>query len=143
MTVTFQDGYLSAFRLVLQVRSGPDFGLYILQVRQGLIENLQLPLDGGGRLGRSPDHRHLLLLEDAEGLGRVAAGGARAGGAAGVAGGRAGRDGGGTRGGGAAADRPGTCRVCAFREEDMSGLENDEEGEEKPSRRQWEEETQK
>lgn len=143
MTVTFQDGYLSAFGLVLQVRSGPDFGLYILQVRQGLIENLQLPLDGGGRLGRSPDHRHLLLLEDAERLGRVAAGGAWARGAAGVAGGRAGRDGGGAGGGGAAADRPGTCRVCAFKEEDMSGLENDEEEEEKPSRREWEEERQK
>lgn len=66
----------------------------------------------------------------------MAAGGARAGGAAGVAGGRAGRDGGGAGGGSAAADRPGTCRVCALREEDMSGLENDEEEEEKLSRRQ-------
>ncbi len=100
----FQHGYLSAFRLVLDVGSGPDLGLYILQVGQGLIENLQLPLGGGRRLGRGPDHRHLLLLEDAEGLGRVAAGGARAGGAAGVAGGRARCDGGGAGGGGAAAD---------------------------------------
>lgn len=89
---------------MLQVGSGPNLGLYILQVRQGLIENLQLPLGGGRRLGRGPDHRHLLLLEDAEGLGRVAAWGAGPGGAAGVAGGRAGRDGGGARGGGAATD---------------------------------------
>lgn len=88
---------------MLQVAGGPNLGLYILQVRQGLIENLQLPLGGGGRLGRGSDHRHLLLLEDAEGLGRVAAGGAGAGGAAGVAGGRAGGDGG-ARGGGAATD---------------------------------------
>lgn len=40
--------HLSAFRLVLQVAGGPDLGLYILQVGQGLIENLQLPLGGGG-----------------------------------------------------------------------------------------------
>lgn len=89
---------------MLEVGGGTDLGLYILQVRQGLIENLQLPLGGGRRLGRGSDHRHLLLLEDAEGLGRVAARGARAGGAAGVAGGCAGRDGGRARGGGAAAD---------------------------------------
>lgn len=104
MTVRFHRGYLSAFRLVLQVGSGPDLGLHILQVRQGLIENLQLPLGGGRRLGRGSDHRHLLLLEDAEGLGCVAAGGARARGAARVAWGCAGRDGGGARGGGAATD---------------------------------------
>lgn len=36
--------YLSAFRLVLEVGGGADLGLYILQVRQGLIQNLQLPL---------------------------------------------------------------------------------------------------
>lgn len=61
---------------MLEVGGGPDLGLYILQVRQGLIENLQLPLGRGRRLGWGPDHRHLLLLQDAEGLGRVAAGGA-------------------------------------------------------------------
>lgn len=95
---------LSAFRLMLEVGGGPDLGLYILQVRQRLIENLQLPLNGGRRLGWGSDNRHLLLLEDAEGLGRVAAWGARARSAAGVGGGRAGRDGRGTRGGGAATD---------------------------------------
>ena len=89
---------------MFDVGGGANLGLYILQVRQGLIENLQLPLGGGWRLGRGSDHRHLLLLQDAEGLGRVAAGGARTWGAARVAGGRAGRDGGGARGGGAAAD---------------------------------------
>lgn len=78
---------------MLEVAGGPDLGLYILQVRQGLIENLQLPLGRGRRLGWGSDHRHLLLLEDAEGLGRVATWGTRAGGAAGVAGGCAGRDG--------------------------------------------------
>lgn len=88
---------------MLQVAGGPNLGLYILQVRQGLIENLQLALGGGGGLRWGSDHRHLLLLKDAEGLGRVAAGGAGAGGAAGVAGGRAGGDGG-ARGGGAAPD---------------------------------------
>lgn len=41
-------GHLSAFGLVLQVAGGPDLGLDILQVGQGLIENLQLPLGGGG-----------------------------------------------------------------------------------------------
>ena len=89
---------------MFHVGGGPDLGLYILQVRQGLIENLQLPLDGGRRLGRGSDHRHLLLLEDAEGFGRVAAGRARARGAARVAWGCAGRDGTGARGGGAATD---------------------------------------
>ena len=96
--------YLSAFRLVLEVGGGPDLGLYILQVRQGLIENLQLPLGRGRRLGRGSDDRHLLLLEDAEGLGRVAAGGARAGGAAGVVRGGARCDGAGPGGGGPATD---------------------------------------
>lgn len=101
---------------MFEVGGGPNLGLYILQVRQGLVENLQLPLDRGRRLGWGPDHRHLLLLEDAEGLGRVAAGRARARGAAGVAGGRAGRDGGGPRGGSAAADRPGPGGIRALRE---------------------------
>lgn len=101
---------------MLDVGRGPYLGLYILQVGQGLIDDLQLPLDGGGRLGRGPDHGHLLLLEDAEGLGRVAAGGAGAGGAAGVAGGRPRRDGG-ARGGGAAADRPGARRFRAWGEQ--------------------------
>lgn len=41
-------GHLSAFRLVLQVAGGPDLGLDILQVGQGLVENLQLPLGGRG-----------------------------------------------------------------------------------------------
>lgn len=41
-------GHLSAFRLVLQVAGGPDLGLDILQVGEGLVENLQLPLGGGG-----------------------------------------------------------------------------------------------
>ena len=89
---------------MLEVGGGPDLGLYVRQVGQRLIEHLQLPLDGGRRLGRGPDHRHLLLLEDAEGLGRVAAGGASAGGAAGVGWGGAGGHGGGAGGGGAAAD---------------------------------------
>lgn len=115
-------GHLSAFRLVLEIGGGADLGLYILQVGQGLIDDLQLSLDGGGGLGRGPDHRHLLLLEDAEGLGRVAAGGAGAGGAARVAGRRAGRDGG-ARGGGSAADSAGPCRFCAFREEEMENNE--------------------
>lgn len=97
---------------MLEVGRGPYLGLYILQVGQGLIDDLQLPLGGGRRLGRGPDHGHLLLLEDAEGLGRVAAGGAGAGGAAGVAGGGPRRDGG-ARGGGAAADRPGARRFRA------------------------------
>lgn len=117
-------GHLSAFRLVLEIGGGADLGLYILQVGQGLIDDLQLPLDGGRGLGRGPDHRHFLLLEDAEGLGRVAAGGAGAGGAAGVAGRRAGSDGG-ARGGGSAADGAGPCRFCAFRGEEM---ENGEKG---------------
>ncbi len=104
MTVRFHRGYLSAFRLVLQVGSGTDLGLDILQVRQGLIENLQLPLGGGRRLRRGSDHRHLLLLEDAEGLRRVAARSARAGGAARVAWGCARCDSRGARGGGAATD---------------------------------------
>lgn len=88
---------------MLEVTGGPNLGLYILQVRQGLIENFQLPLGRGRRLGWGSDHRHLLLLEDAEGLGCVAAGGTRARGAAGVAGGCAGRDGG-AGGGGATTD---------------------------------------
>lgn len=83
---------------MFKVGCGIDLGLYILQVWKGLIDDLQLPLDRGWRLRRSSDHCHLLLLEDAEGLGRVAARGAGAGGAAGVAGGCAGRNGGGTRG---------------------------------------------
>lgn len=115
-------GHLSAFRLVLEIGDGADLGLYILQVGQGLVDDLQLPLDGGRGLGRGPDHRHLLLLEDAEGLGCVAAGGAGAGGAARVAGRRAGRDGG-ARGGGSAADGAGPCRFCAFREEEMENSE--------------------
>lgn len=96
--------YLSALWLMLNVGGGADLGLHILQVRQRLIDDLQLPLDRGWRFGWGSDHRHLLLLEDAEGLGRVAARGARAGRAAGVARGRAGCDGGGARGGGATVD---------------------------------------
>lgn len=95
--------YLTAFRLVLHVGGGADLGLDILEVRQGLVQDLQLPLDGGGGLGWGSDDRHFFLLEHAEGLGRVAARGARARGAAGVARGGAGRDGGGAGGGGAAA----------------------------------------
>ena len=68
--------YLSALGLMFEVGGGADLRLDIRQVGQRLVENLQLPLGGGRRLGRSPDHRHLLLLEDAEGLGSVAAGGA-------------------------------------------------------------------
>lgn len=100
---------------MFEIRGGADLGLYILQVRQRLIEDLQLPLGRRRRLGRGADHRHLLLLQHAEGLGRVAARGSRAGGAAGVAGGRPRRDGGGARGGGAAADRPGTRGVRTLR----------------------------
>lgn len=96
--------YLSALRLMLNVGGGADLGLHILQVRQRLIDDLQLPLDRGWRFGWGSDHCHLLLLEDAEGLGRVAARGARARRAAGVARGRAGCDGGGARGGGATVD---------------------------------------
>lgn len=88
---------------MFEIGGGADFGLDILEVGQRLVQNLQLPLGGGGGLGRGPDDGDLLLLQDAEGFGRMAARGARARGAAGVAGGRAGRDGGGTRGGGAAA----------------------------------------
>jgi len=124
-------GYLSAFRHVLEVGGGADLGLYVLQVGQRLIEHLQLPLGGGRRLGRGPDDRHLLLLEDAEGLWRVAAGRARAGRAAGVGGGRAGRDGGGAGGGGAAADGSGTCRLRTLRRETRLWLYyDDEEGQE-------------
>lgn len=68
--------YLSPFRLMFEVRSGADLGLDIFQIGQRLVQNLQLPLGRGRRLGRGPDHRHLLLLEDAERLGRVAARGA-------------------------------------------------------------------
>lgn len=93
---------------MLQVAGGADLGLYILQVRQGLIENLQLPLGGGRGLGWGSDHCHLLLLEDTEGLWCVAAGRAGAGAAAGVAGGRAGCDGRGGRGG-TAAEGSGIC----------------------------------
>lgn len=89
---------------MFDVGGGSNLGLYILQVRQGLIENLQLTLGRGRRLGRGSDHRHLLLLEGAEGLGRVAARGARAWCAAGVARGCAGCDGGGARGGGTTTD---------------------------------------
>lgn len=99
---------------MFKVGCGIDLGLYILQVWQGLIDDLQLPLNRGRRLGWGSDHCHLLFLEDTKGLGRVAAGRAGARGAAGVAGRRTGRDGRGARGGGAAADRSGACRVCTW-----------------------------
>lgn len=150
-SLMFHCGYLSAFWLVLQVGGGPDLGLYILQVRQGLIDNLQLPLGRWRRLGRGSDHSHLLLLEGAEGFGCVAAGGARARSAAGVAGGRARCDGGGSGGGRTAADWSGTCGVCALREEQISWLEwwmgtkktlpEDFGQREKSGRKMWETET--
>lgn len=89
---------------MLKVGCGIDLGLYILQVRKGLTDNLQLPLDRRWRLRRGSDYCHLLLLENTEGLGRVAARGAGARSAAGVVRGCAGCNGGGTRGGGATAD---------------------------------------
>lgn len=87
-----QSFYLSTFRLMFKVGCGPDLGFYILQVGQGLIDNLQLPVHRRRRLGWGSDHCHLLLLEDAEGFRSVAARSAGARGAAGVARGRAGCD---------------------------------------------------
>lgn len=107
---------------MLQVAGGADLGLYILQVGQGLIENLQLPLGRGGRLGWGSDHRHLLLLEDAEGLWRMAARRAGAGAAARVAGGRARCDGRGG-GGGAAAEGSGICTFDGKRDDSEDGEE--------------------
>lgn len=84
-----RDHDLSPFRLVFEVGSGVDLRLDVLDIGQRLVDDLQLPLHRGRRLGRGPDYRHFLLLQDAEGLRRVAARGARPRGAARVAGGRA------------------------------------------------------
>lgn len=102
---------------MLEIGCGADLGLDILQVGKGLVDDLQLPVGQRRRLGRGADHCHLLLLEDTEGLGRVAARGARSRGAAGVAGRCAGCDGR-ARGGGTASDRPGPGGVCALIEEE-------------------------
>lgn len=58
---------------MLEIGGGSDLGLDTLQVRQRLVKDLQLSLRSRGRLGWCADNCHLLFLQHAEGLRRVAA----------------------------------------------------------------------